>query len=267
MTSRLEPIIEHKKIEIAALYEQLKENPEHIIAKVLKGELVRPSQKSFKQALRNSELAVIAEIKRRSPSNGPLAPITDPVSLAKTYVSGKASAISILTEDKFFNGHIDDLIQVAQALHETSTPILRKDFIFDEIQIAESIVAGANAILCIVAVLGKQTKNLLDRARSLGIDVLVEVIEQEELEIAVEGGAEIIGINNRNLKTFEVDTQRSMQLITNIPDHIIKVAASGISNPTIAKEYYRAGFDAVLIGEALVKAPSPADFIRACRDE
>lgn len=265
MTNRLEPIILQKQQEIAILHKLLKENPEHPISKIMRGNITHHSQKSFKQALRGSMLSVIAEIKRRSPSNGPLAPITDPVVLAKNYVSGNASAISVLTEEKFFNGNINDLVKIAKALRNEETPILRKDFILDEIQVAESVSAGANAILCIVAALGNKTKTILDFARSLSIDVLVEVIDFAELEIAIASGAEIIAINNRNLKTFEVDTERSMQLVMDIPEHIIKVAASGITKPSIAQQYYRAGFDAVLVGEALVKSVSPADFIKECR--
>lgn len=265
MINKLEPIIAQKKREIAILQDLLKENPLHPIAEILRGNIAFHSQKSFKHALRNSTLSVIAEIKRRSPSNGLLAPIHDPVALVKNYVDGNASAISVLTEEKFFNGNIKDLSQIAAALNNHVTPLLRKDFILDEIQIAESIAAGANAILCIVAALGKKTKTILDAARALKIDVLVEVIDHAELDLAINSGAEIIGINNRNLKTFEVDTERSMQLVRDIPDHIIKVAASGITNPAIARQYYQAGFDAVLIGEALVKSANPKQFIMECR--
>ena len=265
MTSRLLPIIAHKKTEVAALYTQIKHHPDHPIAKILKGECACPSSKSFMQALGGSLLSVIAEIKRASPAVGVLAPITDPVQLAKTYVAGKASALSILTEDKFFQGKLSDLSEVSTALAGNNTPILRKDFIIDDIQIAESLIAGANAILVMVAVLGKETKPLLARARALGIDALVEVIDEKEIEIALAAGAEIIGINNRNLHTFEVDRERSMRLIQYIPSSVIKVAASGISHPAIARQYHQAGFDAVLVGEALVKSHSPADFIRDCQ--
>ncbi len=267
MINRLKPIIIQKQREIAALYHLLKAMPEHDIAKIHRGEITSTISKKFKPALQRSTLAVIAEIKRQSPSHGLLAPITDPVALAKSYVSAKANAISVLTEEKFFNGNLNDLIQVANTLRKTNIPVLRKDFILDVIQISESIVAGANAILCIVAVLGKKTKMILDNARALGIDVLVEVIDHDELELAIDSGAEIIAINNRHLKTFEVNTERSLQLIQYIPNHIIKVAASGITNAAIAQQYRQAGFDAVLIGEALVKSDNPTLFIEACRHD
>ncbi len=264
MTNQLEPIIAHKQQSVAALQKLLQQQPEHTIAKALRGEIACNPAKNFKQALRQSKPAVIAEIKRRSPSNGALAPIPDPIALAKTYLAGGANALSILTEEMFFDGKLDDLISVATALQQQTIPILRKDFIIDEIQIAESIVAGADAILCVIAALGEKAKIILARARALGIAVLVEVIDREELTMALDYGAEIIGVNNRNLKTFVVDTQRALELVDAIPAPIIKVAASGIHDPLIAQEYYRAGFDAVLIGEALVKSTDPAAFIRAC---
>lgn len=129
----------------------------------------------------------------------------------------------------------------------------------DKIQIGESLLAGANAILAMVSVLGERTKDILSQALALGIDVLVEVIDEQELDLALRSGAELIGINNRNLHTFEVDNERALRLVEMIPDSIITVAASGINDPTVARRYYAGGFDAVLIGEALVKSPSPGD--------
>jgi indole-3-glycerol phosphate synthase len=210
---------------------------------------------------------VIAEIKRKSPSKGSLASIKDPVELAKRYVLGGASALSILTDEAFFGGSINDLTQVADALRNQSIPIIRKDFIIDQLQIAEAAVAGASAVLCIVSVLGTQTKALLEFAHSLNLDVLVEIHDQEELKIALESGADIIGINNRNLHTFDVDTNRALQIVASIPDNIIKVAESGITDSLAARQYYQAGFGAVLIGEALVKSNDPAHFITKCIDD
>src|SRR5262249_6596929 len=163
----------------------------------------------------------------------------------------------ILTDQHFFAGKIDDLIQVAEAVREHSIPIIRKDFIIDPLQIVEAALAGASAVLCIVAVLGQKTKDLLEFARSINLDVLVEVHDDEELKIALDCGANIIGINNRNLKTLDVDTERALQIVSTIPDTIIEVAESGISDPALARQYYLAGFDAVLIGEALVKSANP----------
>ncbi len=265
MTNRLEPILLQKQREVAELYKLLLHDRDHPIAQVLNGERPLKHLPEFKKVLKSSSLAVIAEIKRRSPSKGMLAPITNPTDLAQRYISGGANALSILTDEKFFDGHMDDLIRVADSVHGQSIPIIRKDFIIDKVQIAEALVAGASAVLCLVSALGQKTQALLEFARSLHIDVLVEIHYQDELQIALDCGADIIGINNRNLNTFSVDTQRALQMVTAIPDSIIKVAESGIDSPALARQYYQAGFDAVLIGEALVKSDNPAQFIMECR--
>ncbi len=266
MQNRLEPILLQKKREVADLYQRLEQDTHHSIAKILRGEFKPEFSSHFKNALKSSSLAVIAEIKRKSPSKGMIAPISDPVSLAKRYISGGASALSILTDKEFFGGQIDDLIQVSEIIQKKSTPILRKDFIIDNVQIAEALVSGASAILCIIAAVGMKAKSLIEFAHSIGLDVLVEIHDPEELKIALDCGADIIGINNRNLKTFEVDIESSLNIITAIPKTIIKVAESGITDPALARQYYQAGFDAVLIGEALVKSNDPEKFIRECRN-
>jgi indole-3-glycerol phosphate synthase len=236
----------------------------HDIARILRGEIEIQNKHLFKNALSTPTLAVIAEIKRKSPSKGMLASIPDVNHLAERYMTGGANALSILTDHTFFGGNIQDLQKVKEI---ASIPIIRKDFIINEIQIAEAVASGANAILCIVAILGRHTKIFLDDARSLGIDVLVEVHDENELNIALESGADIIGINNRDLKTFQIDTQNSLRLVQKIPDSIIKVAESGISTPAIARKYYQAGFDAVLIGESLVTSSQPEKFIMECRHD
>jgi|GEM_PF-80044 len=220
---------------------------------------------NFYEALQQPGLSIIAEVKRRSPSKGVLAEIEDPVTLAKNYQQGGAAALSILTDEKFFGGKLQDLIDVTSEI--SSLPALRKDFVIDPIQIAEAALAGASAILAIVAVLGKKTEMILARAHSLQLDVLVEVHDEEELKIALDAGATIIGINNRNLKTFEVDLQTAFHLVDNIPRTILKVAESGINTPELARDYHQAGFDAVLMGEALVRSEDPKNFIRECRCE
>ncbi len=265
MMNKLETIVAQKQFEVAELYQSIAQNPiSHAMTKILRGELPIKKDNLFKRALSSSSLAVIAEIKRKSPSKGTIASIINPADLAQRYISGGASVLSILTDKCFFDGDIQDIIQVKKT--HSSVPILRKDFIIDEIQIAEALVAGASAILCIVAVLGTKTKSLLNYARSLGLDVLVEIHDENELDIALESGADIIGINNRNLNTFIVDTERSLQLVEKIPTSIIKVAESGITTPVMAREYHQAGFNAVLIGEALVRSPYPEQFIRECRN-
>jgi indole-3-glycerol phosphate synthase len=265
MANRLEPILLQKQREIAVLCRRLEKDTNHPIAQILRGELQIRRSANFKDVLKSTSLTVIAEIKRKSPSKGVIASITDPTHLAHRYILGGANALSILTDKEFFGGHIDDLTQVADTIHNQRIPIIRKDFIIDKVQIAEAAAAGASAVLLIVAVLGKKTKALLEFARSIKIDTLVEIHDHDELKIALDCGAEIIGINNRNLNTFAVDTQRAIQIVSAIPNTIIKVAESGITSPVLARQYYQAGFDAVLIGEALVKSDNPEHFIQECR--
>jgi indole-3-glycerol phosphate synthase len=265
MTNRLEPIQLQKQKEVDALRELVAQDAQHPIMKFLRGENHVTHSTTFKQALNKpGSIAVIAEIKRKSPSKGLIAPIIDPVKLAHTYAAGGADALSILTDTHFFNGHLDDLTQVARQLQTRPLPILRKDFIIDKIQIAEAAAAHAHAVLFIVAVLGQETQVFLEYARSINMDVLIEVHDRDELELALHCGAEIIGINNRDLKTFEVDTKRASELIKHIPDSIVTVAESGILDPQQVHHYYHDGFNAVLIGEALVKSDNPALFIKSC---
>ena len=265
MKNRLEPILLQKKREVADLYYQLSHDTNHVIANVLHGDLKVKNTASFKNALKSPSLAVIAEIKRKSPSKGMIAPITDPVNLAQRYISGGANALSILTDKEFFGGHINDLIQVAEIARKKSIPILRKDFIIDKVQIAEAAVAGASAVLCIIAAVHDKARSLIEFSHSIGLDVLVEIHNENELKIALDCGADIIGINNRNLHTFEVNTTTASQIITAIPDTVVTVAESGIRDSGLAQQYYHLGFDAVLIGESLVKSTDPEKFIMECR--
>ncbi|MCR9191319.1 MAG: indole-3-glycerol phosphate synthase TrpC [Gammaproteobacteria bacterium] len=266
MTNRLEPIVTQKVREIAALKSQVLETPDHAIAHLMQGRQRRTSGKSFKQSLSGDTLAVIAEIKRRSPSKGVLAAIPDPQGLAKTYSAGGANAISVLTDEQFFGGSGSDLSAVATALSAIPTPILCKDFILDPIQIAQAIARGADAILGVVSILRSRTSNVLTQAAQMGIDILVEVHDERELDLALAAGAEIIGVNNRDLKTFEIDAECALRLVERIPKDKIRIAESGILSPQLARDYHQAGFDAVLIGEALVTATDPADFIGACQN-
>lgn len=265
MTNKLDTIILQKQKEVEDLYQKISQQSEHVLTKILRLEWHPKHVISFKEALQNSFLSVIAEIKRRSPSKGMIAPISNPVALAERYILSGANAISILTDQMFFGGCLEDLIQIANYAAKQNIPVLRKDFIIDEIQIAEAAFAGANAILLIVAVLGEKTKSLLQFARSLKLDVLVEIHDEDELQIALSAGADIIGINNRNLKTFVVDTEHAIKMQENIPDSIIKVAESGITQPSLAKRYHDAGFHAILIGETLVKSDNPRKFIEDAR--
>lgn len=265
MTNRLDEILKQKHHEVEQLKIMLAQNPHHEINQLIQGKIAIQSTNSFKLALTKPQLAVIAEIKRKSPSEGEFDKISNPVQLANNYIAGGADAISVLTDQVFFGGHLDDLIQIAQHVKDKKVPLLRKEFVIDEVQIAEAVIAGANAVLLIVAALGNKTKELLNLVNHYDIDALVEVNNQEELDIALNSGAEIIGVNNRHLKTFTIDTNRAFNLISYIPKNIIKVAASGILDPTIAQNYKAVGYDAVLIGEALVKSKNPEDFISECK--
>lgn len=225
----------------------------------------RESNKSFKKALLNEGLTVIAEVKRKSPSKGRLSIITDSVELARNYVKGGAGAISVLTDEHYFGGSIKDLSKIAEALKNTNTTILRKDFIIDPIQIDEAVLACADAVLLIVAVLENKLKLLLDYAKKMNIDALVEVHNYKEIDLARRAGAEIMGINNRDLKTFSVDINHSLKLIKHIPSDIVRVSESGISSPDVALRLYKAGFDAVLVGELLVRSANPDALIKLLR--
>ncbi len=211
--------------------------------------------------LRNSNIAVIAEVKRASPSKGDLAQISDPAALARTYQENGAAVVSVLTEKRRFGGSLEDLVAVRKAI---SIPILRKDFMVDEYQFHEARAYGADLVLLIVAALSKvELKDFLALTHELGMKALVEVHTEFELEQALDVSAEIIGVNSRNLKTLEVDSRVFEELLPKIPDHILKVAESGIlsrSDVMYARQY---GADAVLVGEALVRGSDPGTALRA----
>ncbi len=217
----------------------------------------------FRNALNAAKKGVIAEIKRKSPTREKIADIIDPSILAKKYITGGAAAISVLTDRNFFGGRLEDISEIKKVLGNTCCPVLRKDFIVDPIQIVEAIAVDADCILLIVAALGKEkTKHLLDFAKMSGIDALVEVHSNAEVDIAIEAGAEIIGINNRNLDTFEIDIAISKSLLKRIPKEITKVSESGIKSPKTAKELFDCGFNAVLVGELLSSSDHPDSLIR-----
>lgn len=209
----------------------------------------------LKEALRNERLSVIAEIKRKSPAMGDLAPIVDPVELARVYAVAGASAFSVLTDEKDFGGSLSDLRLIAEAFPEV--PILRKDFIVDLKQLKETARAGASAVLLIAAVLKGALPEMIAAALSYGLDPLVEVHDREELLLALASGAEIIGVNNRNLSTFEIDLTVAEELAIHLPPHCIRIAESGVKNGQDAERMRKAGYDAILVGKALVTAADP----------
>ncbi len=216
-------------------------------------------------AFRAAPLAVIAEVKRSSPSKGALADIPDPAALAAQYAAGGASAISVLTERRRFNGSLADLEAVRAAV---DTPLLRKDFIVTDYQLWEARAAGADLALLIVASLtDDELAALMATAKSLGLTALVEVHTPDETRRAVDAGAPLIGVNNRNLQTLDVDLAQFERLVGLIPGNVVKVAESGILSVDDVRRVSDAGSDVILDGEALVKHGDPrtavADFIAA----
>ncbi len=199
---------------------------------------------------KKTTVSVIAEIKRASPSKGDLSEIPDPAKLAIEYQVAGAAAISVLTEQRQFKGSLDDLIEVAAV---SSVPVLRKDFIATEYQILEARAAGADIVLLIVAGLNQpQLSHLFDFARNLGMAVLVETHSAEEIDRAISIGAEFIGINTRDLSTFQTNRELFTELVGLLPEGVVAVAESAVRNLADVEQYARAGAQAVLVGEALV---------------
>jgi indole-3-glycerol phosphate synthase len=205
--------------------------------------------------LRGEDIAVIAEVKRKSPSKGALAEISDPAALATAYEAGGAHVISVLTEERRFGGSLADLAAVRAAV---DIPVLRKDFIVSSYQLWEARAWGADVVLLIAAALDQPTLvSLHERAKSIGLAVLVEVHDADEVVRAVDAGAEIIGVNARDLRTLEVHRDQFAQVAPVIPDHIAKIAESGVRGPQDLLDYAKAGADAVLVGESLVVGDDP----------
>jgi indole-3-glycerol phosphate synthase len=216
--------------------------------------------KDFVGALRAPGLAVIAEMKQRTPSMGVLVEDYRPAQLARAYTQGGASAISVLTHMASFGGRPEHVEAVRFA---TELPILRKDFVTDPYEVGEARAAGADAVLLIVAALDKERlAELLGVTRSRGIAALVEVHDESEVETAVEAGAQVIGVNNRDLRTFDVDLGLTERLRKVIPSELVLVAESGIRNVDDARRMREAGADAILVGESLMRAEDPAGRIR-----
>jgi len=206
----------------------------------------------FAAALKNGPLSVIAEVKKASPSKGLICADFDPVRIAREYESGGAAAVSVLTEETYFQGSSAYLEAIRK---EISLPILRKDFIFDEWQICESRLIGADAILLIAAMLSEERlKSLLSYTHGLGLEALVEAHCEREIEAAANAGAKVIGVNNRNLYDFSVDTDCAVRLSALLPKDAVFVAESGIKSRGDALKMRRAGADAILVGEALMTA-------------
>jgi indole-3-glycerol phosphate synthase len=220
----------------------------------------RSEVRSFSDALARPGLSLIAEHKRRSPSAGPIREDLSLADVVSAYERGGAAALSILTEGPNFGGHLDDL---AAARRASSLPLLRKDFIVDEYQVLEAYAAGADAVLLIVAALTESAlAALYEQVLSCGLTPLVEVHDGRELGVAVDLGARVIGINNRDLASLEVNTRRTFELLPQVPVDALKVAESGFSRPEELHELAEAGVDAALIGEALMRSPDVASAVR-----
>ncbi len=224
-----------------------------------------PSPKDVMAAFAGSQVSVIAEVKRASPSKGALAAIADPASLAVDYEAGGAAIISVLTEQRMFGGSVADLAAVREVV---AVPVLRKDFIVSSYQLWEARAYGADLVLLIVAALEQNALvSLVERAGSIGLVPLVEVHTQEELDRAIDAGASVLGINARNLATLEVDRTVFARLAPHVPEGVVKIAESGVRGPHDLLAYAASGADAVLVGESLVTGKDPksavADLVTA----
>jgi indole-3-glycerol phosphate synthase len=232
--------------------------PEAIVKKMASMAAPRPS---FRKALEIPERTrIIAEIKKASPSAGVLIDDLDVASLARAYAQAGASAVSVVTEEDLFQGNLGWVREAADA---SALPVLRKDFVFDPYQVFETRAAGASAVLLIVAMLDpEELKSLIEKADQVGLDVLVEVHDERELEEALGAGAEVVGVNNRDLRTFEVQLETSVLIGAKVPDDVLFVAESGIHSREDIDMLSEAGADAFLIGERLVRSPDPAEALR-----
>jgi indole-3-glycerol phosphate synthase len=243
--NRLQKILDTKKSEIARILPRL----EHLRAAALLRNDFRPFATAVDQG--PDALGLIAEVKKASPSAGVIAVDFDPVAIATQYEAAGAHAISVLTDEQYFQGHLGYLTKVRSAI---ALPCLRKDFILHDVQIFEAAVAGADAILLIVAALEQSELEALNKtAESCQLDVLVEVHTREELDRALDLGARLIGINNRNLTTFEVDLATTEELSEDVPNDVILVSESGLKTQADTRRVHAAGCQAILVGESLMR--------------
>lgn len=253
----LDSIVAQKLREIETL---LQKSPE----KNLREDALKPrKRRHFLKRLQkpgNAGINIIAEIKRASPSKGLICQNLDASALAKNYESGGAACLSVLTDKNFFSGSTQDLVAARSA---TQLPVLRKDFLISPCQLLESCIMGADAVLLIARILsGKELKDLLDLCQELGLDALVEVHSEKDVESAVHSGAKLIGINNRNLQTFHTDISNSARLVSMLEPDQIPVAASGIRSREDIDRLLDCGIFNFLIGESLVKSKDPAAFLQ-----
>lgn len=255
---KLAEIVAHKRTEVEALLPAA--------SKLKAAALQRNEFRGFRSGLDRGpdQLGVIAEIKKASPSAGIIDPNFDPFRQAQMYIDGGACGMSILTDEKYFKGSLSYLTKIAQG---PTVPLLRKDFMIHEVQIHEAIIAGADAILLIVACLDDATlRHLYDTAKALQLDVLVEVHDLPEMERALDLGADLVGVNNRNLKTFTVDLAITEQLAEEVPESVLLVSESGIKSVADAQRVLDAGANAILVGETLMRAHVPSELLQQFLD-
>ncbi|MSZ98094.1 MAG: indole-3-glycerol phosphate synthase TrpC [Actinobacteria bacterium] len=228
--------------------------------------LSAPAPRGFASRLRQdstNNLAVIAEIKRRSPSRGSLNSELDPTLIAQSYEEGGASCLSVLTDADFFGGSVSDL---QQARLSVNLPVLRKDFTVSRHDICDARIMGADCVLLIAAALSKsELTEFFKFSIELGLDALVEVHDETELTLAIDSGATLIGVNQRDLHTFQVDHQRAVRMAAMIPTNVVRVAESGVKNRDDALSLRDAGYDAVLVGESLVTSNNISNSVRELR--
>ncbi len=226
----------------------------------------RANPHAFRRALQKDGINVIAEFKRRSPSKGMIREGANPSDVARAYQAGGAVAMSVLTEEDYFAGSLDDLREVKSTV---KLPVLRKDFIVDEYQVYESAAAGADAILLIVAALDDELLSRLRRLAvdELGMDALVEVHTSDEMRRAAACGAKLIGVNNRDLRTFAVSLETSLSLAREAPSEALLISESGLNNAADLQRLYEAGYRGFLIGETLMRADDPAAALRNFRND
>lgn len=250
----LAAIVQHKKEEVAELHSRAAQLEVEAYERKL------PARK-FGEALNKHRPAIIAEIKKASPSRGLLQPNFHPAFIAHSYEEGGAACLSVLTDRQYFQGSLHDLEAARAAV---SLPVLRKDFTIDRVQVFEAAAHGADAILLIAAILDvTELTSFRELASSLGLAALVEVHDSDELAKAIDAGAEIIGVNNRNLDTFEVSLDTSLRLSFQMPANVIRVSESGIHTRADIEVLSGAGFNAFLIGESLMKSRQPATSLKA----
>ena len=253
-TGILSEIVGHKRLEVAQLVSRTAEFERA-------AEAARPSRRDFRAALLSHSPAIIAEIKKASPSKGLLAADFDPPSIARAYERGGAACLSVLTDQSYFQGSLDDL---ALARAAVGLPVLRKDFTLHRVQVLEAAANHADAILLIAAVLsGRDLRDFREFADSLGLASLVEVHDEVELGRAIDSGAAIIGVNNRNLESFEVTLETSLRLSARMPSSAIRVSESGIRTRADIDLLRAAGYSAFLVGETLMRSPAPDIALKA----